>query len=97
MAAAPLISFACRALQLPYATLRVPTTGPCRKDARASFAYTYVRIREATPCRVRLRTYVVWTIDCACISGLLEGGGRGRGSSQGIATIARREVGGEVQ
>ena len=42
MAAAPLISFACRALQLPYATLRVPTTGPCRKDARASFAYTYV-------------------------------------------------------
>ena len=39
MAAATLISFACRALQLPYATLRVPAASPCRKDARASCLY----------------------------------------------------------
>ena len=39
MATATLISFACRALLLPYATLRVPAASPCRKDARASCLY----------------------------------------------------------
>ena len=52
MATATLISFACRALQLPYVR-----TYQSRQPMQARRAGELpIRIREATPCRVRLRT-----------------------------------------
>ena len=52
MATATLISFACRALQLPYVR-----TYQSRQPMQARRAGELpIRIREATPCRVRLRS-----------------------------------------